>query len=431
MASQTITANFISTISLSADDEVLLVKKGVIGTVEGVAINAFGAFSDRVITIEGKVRAVDAGGPPEIALFLGEEANPTGGEDNIVTVTKTGELSGQSNGIKVFAEEGIISNAGLIKGGEAISGITDDTEIFNTGRIIGADAGIALAGTDISVENSGLIKASGGNAIILDGDELALSNRGTISTASDSSAIQFSNELGDVSRIVNWGTISSPSSAFFGGNGDDYIVNHGKISGDVELQGGHNTFVNVSGGKIDGVVTGGVLSDQFFIYGQKVKVTDIGSSDADTVFTNVSFKLGANLEEIVLVGRKGVDATGNNDGNELTGNAGNNVLNGKGGSDALDGGEGDDRLIGGGGGDSFAFRDGCGRDVIAGYEADIDTIELLDVTAIPEFDALKEATRQAGKDVVIDLGNGDRITILDITRAEILGSNFALTFEDP
>jgi Ca2+-binding RTX toxin-like protein len=429
MASQTITADFTSTISLSADNEVLLVKKGVIGTVEGIAIDASGAFSDREITIEGKVRAVEPGGSV-IALLLGEEGDPNGGEDNIVTVKKTGELSGRDSGIKVFAEEGIIRNAGLISGDEAVSGIADDTSIFNTGRIIGPSAGIALQGKNISVDNSGLIKASGGNAIILSGDELVLNNRGTISTPSDSSAIQFSNQLGDVSRIVNWGTISSPSSAFFGGAGDDYIVNRGKIKGDVELEGGHNTFINVSGGKVDGVVSGGQLSDQFFVYGQKVKITDIGTSDADTVFTNVSFKLGENVEEIVLVGRKGVNATGNNDGNDLIGNAGNNVLNGKGGDDVLDGGEGNDRLIGGAGADSFAFNDGCGRDVISGYEADIDTIELLGVTAIPDFESLKAATRQAGEDVVIDLGNGDRITILDITRAEVLGSNFNLTFAD-
>jgi Ca2+-binding RTX toxin-like protein len=430
MASQTITADFTSTILLGADNEVLLVEKGVIGTVEGIAIDASGAFSDREITIEGKVRAIEPGGPSVIALLLGEEGDPNGGEDNIVIVTKTGELRGRDSGIKVFAEEGIIRNAGFISGAEAISGIADDTNIFNTGRIVGTDAGIALAGDTIFIDNSGLIKASGGNAVILSGDELVLNNRGTISTPSDSSAIQFSNQLGDVSRIVNWGTISSPDTAFFGGDGDDYIINHGTIKGDVLLEGGHNTFINVSGGKVDGVVAGGVLSDQFFIYGQKVKVTDIGTSDADTVFTNVSFKLGENLEEIVLVGRKGVNATGNNDLNDLIGNAGNNVLNGKGGDDVLDGGEGNDRLIGGAGGDSFAFSDGCGRDVIAGYEADIDTIELLGVTAIPDFESLKAATRQAGKDVVIDLGNGDRVTILDITRAEVLDSNLNLTFGD-
>lgn len=430
MASQTVTADFTSTISLTADSEILLIKKGVIGAVEGIAINASGAFNNREITIEGKVRAVDAGDPQVIALFLGEEADPNDAEDNIVTVTKSGELSGQDSGIKVFAEEGIIRNAGLISGGDAISGIGKSTAIFNTGRIIGSSAGIALEGGFISIDNRGLITASGGNAVILSGNELALTNWGTISTRSDSSAIQFGSQGGERTLLTNWGTISSPGGAFFGGDGSDYIINHGTINGDVLLESGHNTFVNVSGGVVDGVVSGGELSDQFFIYGEKVKITDTGTTDADTVFTNVSFKLGENVEEIVLVGRKGVNATGNNDRNELTGNAGNNVLNGKGDGDALDGGEGNDRLIGGAGGDSFAFRDGCGRDVISGYEVDIDTIELLGVSAIPDFESLKAATRQAGDDVVIVLGNGDRITILDIARDEVLGSNFSLALED-
>jgi Ca2+-binding RTX toxin-like protein len=56
-------------------------------------------------------------------------------------------------------------------------------------------------------------------------------------------------------------------------------------------------------------------------------------SGTDTVISTVSHTLGANVENLKLVGADNVNGTGNAGNNVLTGNAGNNVLTGGSGND--------------------------------------------------------------------------------------------------
>jgi serralysin len=82
------------------------------------------------------------------------------------------------------------------------------------------------------------------------------------------------------------------------------------------------------------------------------------------------------------------DARGGAGADLLVGNDGKNALTGGKGADTLRGGDGADALNGGGGADVFAFDDGDStpgkknRDVIKGFEAGTDTLDLSDIDAV-------------------------------------------------
>ena len=73
----------------------------------------------------------------------------------------------------------------------------------------------------------------------------------------------------------------------------------------------------------------------------------------DTVESSVTWTLGAELENLTLVGTTAINGTGNSLDNRLIGNAANNTLTGGAGNDRLDGGLGVDTMVGGTGNDTY------------------------------------------------------------------------------
>jgi trimeric autotransporter adhesin len=68
--------------------------------------------------------------------------------------------------------------------------------------------------------------------------------------------------------------------------------------------------------------------------------------DMDTVNSTITYTLGANLENLVLLGSTAIDGNGNTLNNQITGNSAVNVLAGGAGDDVLRGEAGDDVLFG-------------------------------------------------------------------------------------
>jgi Ca2+-binding RTX toxin-like protein len=94
-----------------------------------------------------------------------------------------------------------------------------------------------------------------------------------------------------------------------------------------------------------------------------------GGSNIDTVISQVSYTLRANIENLELTGDANLAGNGNELDNLLTGNNGGNLLNGKDGVDILDGGAGNDTLVGGTGEDTMGG--GSGDDVYRVAEGDV------------------------------------------------------------
>ena len=90
-------------------------------------------------------------------------------------------------------------------------------------------------------------------------------------------------------------------------------------------------------------MVGGKGNDTYLVDDIGDKVVETGpAADIDTVESLISYTLGANVEELFLLGSANIDGTGNSLANQIVGNGGDNLLRGMGGNDRLSGGEGDD-----------------------------------------------------------------------------------------
>ncbi len=113
----------------------------------------------------------------------------------------------------------------------------------------------------------------------------------------------------------------------------------------------NNTITGNSGNNVlDGgagadALSGGTGNDTYVVDNTSDTVTESASAGTDTVQSAVTFTLGANLENLTLIGTAAINGTGNTLNNILIGNSGANVLSGGTGSDTMSGGAGDDTYV--------------------------------------------------------------------------------------
>ena len=122
---------------------------------------------------------------------------------------------------------------------------------------------------------------------------------------------------------------------------------------DNELTG--NSASNVLSGlagndRIDGglgadKMIGGLGNDTYYVDNAKDTVSELALQGDDTVYASASFKLGANVEDLVLTGAADITASGNALVNSILGNNGKNLIDGGLGADFMAGGSGDDKYF--------------------------------------------------------------------------------------
>lgn len=291
--------------------------------------------------------------------------------------------------------------------------------ISETGQIRGGTWGVTVSNStdipDLMIDNAGLIVGAFG-VFLGNGDD----------------------------TIINTGTIHSTGpSAVATRAGADKLVNYGEIIGDVDLYAGNDRFVAKAGGTVSGTVNGGAGDDKYWIVDNSLTLAD--TSGTDKILSKVNHTLGADFENLKLLGSKDLNGTGNGGGNEIAGNTGDNALKGRAGDDVLEGrkgadklygGSGDDTLnggrgkdvyVGGNGNDTFVFSTGSGKDKIRDFNPNTGA-EDIDLSAMASITGYSDLTNnhmsQVGFDVVINAGGGDVLTLVGIDIGDLAANDF-------
>ena len=141
-------------------------------------------------------------------------------------------------------------------------------------------------------------------------------------------------------------------------NGTGNEINNvitGNIAANTLTGGAGNDTLNGGGGA--DTLSGGLGNDVYIVDDVADVIIENAAEGTDTVQSTVSYTLGANLENLTLLGTAAINGTGNDLNNVITGNIAANTLTGGAGNDTLNGGGGADTLIGGLGDDVYGVDD--------------------------------------------------------------------------
>ena len=159
----------------------------------------------------------------------------------------------------------------------------------------------------------------------------------------------------------------------YGDDGDDYIISsgynctlHGGTGNDtLESDGSDVLYGDDGNDHLSGnYCYGGDGNDIYAVGYSGINVVEDADEGTDTVEANITYTLGANVENLTLTGTAAINGTGNSLNNVITGNSGSNVL---------DGGAGADTLLGGSGNDTYIWTTGAGNDTVDNYHVDSST----------------------------------------------------------
>ncbi|MGH6690493.1 MAG: hypothetical protein ACREF4_07430, partial [Gammaproteobacteria bacterium] len=165
------------------------------------------------------------------------------------------------------------------------------------------------------------------------------------------------------------------------------------LTGSAAINGTGNSLANVLRGNSAANTLAGRQGNDSYYVSTGDTVTESSNQGTDSVYADVSWTLGANQENLTLLGAGDINATGNSLANVLTGNAGHNTLSG---------GAGADQMAGGGGDDVYVVAN-AGDGVTENADEGIDTVQSSVTHALA---ANLENLTLTGSSAIHGIGNG-------------------------
>jgi hypothetical protein len=393
------------------------------------------AYMRSTSTITASADAVLAGGANTTFLLTGAGAIQaqsgrgivsTAAKFTLTTESELATITAASDALSLSGNNATITNnSAIVSTGAAGINASGKSAIITNGRNIeGATYGILSTGDSAVITNGGDILSDGigigvfGNKSIVTSNlhvtadvALAIGGRGTVFTNANeirgesATAATIAITASGKTTIINKGAIHAASGdAIEAGTGRDIVRNTGSIFGDVALGGGNDVFSALKG-EVTGVVAGG-SGDDVYITGIALAIREKAGGGIDTVQSKFTYTLGANVENLQLLGNGTMDATGNKLANILTGNSGDNHLTGRGGRDI------------------FVFTTGFGHDIVTDFTDRQDRLDMSDYKGISKFSDLAGKIAQSGDDVVITLSRHDRLTLDHVDVADLSAADF-------
>ncbi|MGJ0486227.1 MAG: calcium-binding protein [Methylomicrobium sp.] len=265
-----------------------------------------------------------------------------------------------------------------------------DTVQSSIGYTLGANlenltliGGSAIDGTGNELDN----RLTGNGAVnILDGGLGADSMAG--GAGND---IYILDNLGDTVTEYAWqgtDTVVSPFDYTLGVNVENLTLTEGtaltgtgnELDNAFTGNSNDNTLTGLAGkDTLDGglgidMLIGGIGNDTYIVDTLLDTALEAEGEGIDTIKSDLTWILAANLDNLTLTGAAAIDGTGNLLDNVIIGNAADNTLTALEGNDTLDGGAGADTLLGGMGNDTYAV-DNTGDWVIESVNEGTDTVK--------------------------------------------------------
>jgi trimeric autotransporter adhesin len=290
-----------------------------------------------------------------------------------------------------------------------IGGVGQDTVTGGTGndrivmQVTAGDVDVDVADGGAGIDTLALVGTVDGDGVVVVDLSSTIDQVTRIGTVDPESLVQKNFENLDASELGSSVTVT-------GSAGANIII--GSIGADIINSGVGNDMLN--GGADDDAMDGGAGNDTYVVSSLGDTVTEMlagAAGGTDLVLSAADFTLGANVENLTLLGGTDINGTGNALNNILTGNSGNNQLFGGAGNDMLIGGAGSDSLDGGAGADKMTG--GLGDDT---YTVDLVT------------DVVTEALNAGIDTVVAELTYtlGANVEDLELTGLALNGTGNAL-----
>ena len=259
---------------------------------------------------------------PVTRTFTGTpQAGDVGAIDVRVTATDQGNLNAaDAFALTIVPSGGTAGNDTLIgtSGNDVLDGLAGDDVLRG---LAGNDTLIGGAGNDLLDGGLGTDSMTGG-------------------TGNDTYVVDAASDV--VTESLNSGTDTVQSSITYslGAN-----VENLTLTGTAAINGTGNALDNVlTGNSAANTLTGGAGNDVYVI-GAGDTVVETANAGLDTVLSDVTTTLSANVELLVLNGASAINGTGNSLANTLSGNSAGNTLDGGVGADILAGLDGNDTYL--------------------------------------------------------------------------------------